>query len=108
MRLKTLEVCPLNLTCAVLVVFAFCCIFTPRQIWTLAWSPEIQTVSIVADEASREVFNISTGSSKEIRPEIQVVTVTYDDIDEVQKITTSQVFKMRNSAGFHLCCHCDQ
>lgn len=59
--------------------------------WTLAWAPEIQTLSIVADDASPEVFNISTGTSQEILPEVQMISVYYDDVDEVQTITTSQV-----------------
>lgn len=59
--------------------------------WTLAWVPEIQTISILADEASSEVFNISTSTSEDVLPEVQMLSVSYDDVDEVQTITTSQV-----------------
>lgn len=63
---------------------------TNPQVWTLAWAPEIQTISVSADAPTREVFNITTGSA-EVLPEVQLVTVSYDDVDEVQTITTSQV-----------------
>lgn len=46
---------------------------------------------MIADDASPEVFNISTGTSKEILPEVQMISVYHDDVDEVQTITTSQV-----------------
>lgn len=58
--------------------------------WTLAWAPEIQTISVQADAPVREVFDITTGSD-EVLPEVQRVTVSYDDVDEVQTITTWQV-----------------
>lgn len=45
---------------------------------------------MLADVPTREVFNITTGSA-EVLPEVQLVTVSYDDVDEVQTITTSQV-----------------
>lgn len=61
-----------------------------QQVWTLAWAPEIQTISVVADVPTSEVFNITTGSDA-VQPEVQLVTVSYDDVDEVQTITTSQV-----------------
>lgn len=67
----------------------FCPIRLP-QVWTLAWAPEIQTISVLADAPTREVLNITTGSD-EVLPEVQLVTVSYDDIDEVQTITTWQV-----------------
>lgn len=60
------------------------------QVWTLAWAPEIQTISVQADAPVREVFSITTGSD-EVLPEVQRVTVLHDDIDEIQTITTSQV-----------------
>lgn len=43
-----------------------------------------------ADAPVREVFDITTGSD-EVLPEVQRVTVSYDDVDEVQTITTWQV-----------------
>lgn len=63
---------------------------SPLQVWTLAWAPEIQTISVMADAPTREVLNITTGSD-EVSPEVQLVTVSYDDVDEVQTITTWQV-----------------
>ena len=64
---------------------------TPHsKVWTLAWAPEIQTISVEADAPTREEFNITTGSD-EVLPEVQRVSVSYDDVDEVQTITTSQV-----------------
>lgn len=62
-----------------------------HQVWTLAWDPEVQTISILADEPLQEIFNITTSSIVDALPEVQLVTVSYDDIDEVQTITTSQV-----------------
>lgn len=43
-----------------------------------------------ADAPVREVFNITTGSD-DVLPEVQRVTVSYEDVDEVQTIATSQV-----------------
>lgn len=60
------------------------------QVWTLAWAPEIQTISVQAAAPVREVFDITTASD-EVLPEVQRVTVSYDDVNEVQTITTSQV-----------------
>lgn len=45
---------------------------------------------MLADKPTREVFNITTGSDQ-VFPEVQSVTVSYDDVDEVQTITTRQV-----------------
>lgn len=74
-------------------MFSFSNVFCtfPRQVWTLAWAPEIQTISVLGNKPTREVFNMSTGSDR-VFPEVQSVTVSYDDVDEVQTITTRQVF----------------
>lgn len=56
---------------------------------------------MVANAPSREVFNITTGSDA-VQPEVQLVTVSYDDVDEVQTITTSQV--CASGYGFETTC----
>lgn len=66
-------------------------VLLPRvQVWTRAWDPEVQTIVITADEPIQEVFNITTRID-DVTPEIQLVKVVYDDRDEVQTVTTSQV-----------------
>lgn len=55
---------------------------------------------MIADAPTREVINITTGSD-EVSPEVQLVTVSYDDVDEVQTITTWQViYDSRHVFGF--------
>lgn len=44
----------------------------------------------MADAPSPEVFSITTGSD-EVLPEVQLVTTSYDDVDEVQTLSTWQV-----------------
>lgn len=46
---------------------------------------------MIADAPIHEVINITTGSD-EVVPEVQLVTVSYTDVDEVQTITTWQVW----------------
>lgn len=44
----------------------------------------------MADAPSPEVLSITTGSDQ-VLPEVQLVTTSYDDVDEVQTLSTWQV-----------------
>lgn len=44
----------------------------------------------MADAPADEVFNITT-SSDEVLPEVQMLSVSYNDVDEVQTVTIGQV-----------------
>jgi hypothetical protein len=60
------------------------------SVYSLAHVPEVQTVTIDADDYVEEQFTIRTWSNATMRPEIQVIQTDVDVVDEIQTVSAGK------------------
>ena len=59
------------------------------SVFSMAWAPEIQSITANVEDYLSEIHNISTRGPRSPQDEIQRYTISTDDVNEVQMLTTN-------------------